>query len=202
MTLVSPTINPIAPFSEIPPRVFETNRLRLRALTLADLALVFETYTGDPVATKYMAWPRATCPEDNRPFLEAVEASFAGRPNGPALFSWAIELKATGECIGGCGIDPDSETAAGGGYILNPKFWRQGYAAEAFAATVDWARQQPNVQRIVATHHPDNPASGAVMRKVGLTFDGVRRVEHGYPNLEQPAADEVVYVWRRISEKA
>jgi RimJ/RimL family protein N-acetyltransferase len=192
-------LNPLAPFSEVPPRIFETECLRLRALTLDDLTLIFETYTGDPVATTYMAWPRAITPEDGRPFLQGIAASFSGTPIASAQFSWAIYLKATGECIGGCGIGADSESVAGGGYILNPRFWGQGYAAKAFGAVVDWARGQPNVQRIVATHHPDNPASGSVMRKVGMSFDHVNHVEHGYPNLPQSAADEVVYAWVRAA---
>lgn len=191
--------NPLAPFSEVPPLAFETERLRLRALTLDDLTLIFESYAGDHVATRYMAWPCWAAPEDGRGFATAIGDSFSGTPSGPAPFSWTIYLKATGECIGGCGIDANSETVAGGGYILNPRFWRQGYAAEAFAAVFDWARQQPNVQRIEATHHPDNPASGAVMRKVGMNFDRVHHVENGYPNLPYPAADEVVYSWGRAA---
>jgi len=176
MTAARSNPNPLAPFSELPPRVFETERLRLRALILEDLTLIFKTYTGDPIATKYMAWPRAKTPEDGRPFLISVANSFSGKPVASAQFSWAIHLKATGECIGGCGIGADSEFVAGGGYILNPRFWRHGYAAEAFAAVVDWARQQPLVQRIEAVHHPDNPASGSVMRKVGMSFDRVNHV--------------------------
>jgi len=189
--------NALAPFSEVPPSIFETERLRLRALTLADLDLIFETYTGDPIATNYMAWPRYTRPEDGRPFLEAVEASFSGAPIGTAQFSWLISLRTTGEAIGGCGIGTDSETSVGGGYILNPRLWGKGYAAEAFRPLVGWAQTQPHVHRITATHHPDNPASGAVMRKVGLVFERVMRTENGYPNLNQQIVDEVVYSWTR-----
>ncbi|MEY4668342.1 MAG: hypothetical protein RL518_1041 [Pseudomonadota bacterium] len=192
--------NSLAPFSEIPPRVFETERLRLRALTLADLALIFETYTGDVIATKYMAWPRVLAPEEGRPFVEMVVASFAGTPTGSAQFSWLIQLKGSGRYIGGCGIGADSPTSVGGGYILNPRYWGQGYAAEAFRPVVDWARAQPNVQRIEATHHPDNPASGGVMRKVGLSFARINHAPNGYPNLDQPTAEELVYAWVRSSQ--
>ena len=90
----------LTPFSEVPPRIFETERLRLRALTIADLDLIFETYTGDPIATNYMAWPRYARPEDGRPFLDEVEASFSGTPIGTAPFSWLISFKTTGEAIG------------------------------------------------------------------------------------------------------
>ncbi len=99
--------------------------------------------------------------------------------------------------MGSCGIGFHSETTAGGGYILNQNFWGNGYAAEAWKVVVDWARSQPNVQRIEATHHPENQASGAVMRKVGLTFDRIARKENGYPNVNEAIVDEVVYAWKR-----
>jgi len=189
----------LAPFSEVAPQSFETERLRLRAPTVADLDLIFETYAGNPIATKYMAWPTYTKPEDGRPFWEMVDASFCGTPISSAQFCWLIALKATGETIGGCGIGTESETSAGGGYILNPRFWGNGYAAEAFKAVIDWAQSQPGVERISATHHPDNPASGAVMRKVGLFFERLTRKENGYPNQDQAVVDEVVYAWTRSS---
>lgn len=129
--------------------------------------------------------------------MEIVASSFSGTPSAHADFAWLIQLKSTNEYIGSCGIGAVSETTAGGGYILNPKFWGHGYAAEAWRVVVDWARDQPNVQRIEATHHPDNPTSGAVMRKVGLTFDRINRKENGYPNVDEVIVDEVVYAWNR-----
>lgn len=191
--------NPLSPFSEIAPLTFETERLRLRAVTPSDFTLIFNLYTGDPVATKYMAWPRISTPQEGLPFLEMVDSSFRGSPVSQAYFSWLIQLKSTGEFIGGCGIDASTETTADGGYILNPKFWGHGYATEAFKALVDWARSQPNVQCIEATHHPDNPASGAVLRKSGLAFDRVNRTENSYPNIGERVVDELVYAWRRRS---
>jgi ribosomal-protein-alanine N-acetyltransferase len=191
------TNSPLYPFNEVPPRTFETERLRLRTPEISDLDLVFKSYTSDPVATKYMAWPRAVIPEDGRAFLETVHASFAGRPNGPMSFSWLIQIKETGELIGACGIGAQTGSTVDGGYILSPAFWGKGYAAEAWKPVVEWAKTQPDIQRIEAGHHPDNPASGAVMRKVGLTFDQVTEAGGQYPNLEGGSRESVVYAWVR-----
>jgi ribosomal-protein-alanine N-acetyltransferase len=149
-----------------------------------------------------MAWPRVSTPKEGLPFLEMIDASFKGSPISQPNFSWLIQLKSTGEFIGGCGIGATTETTADGGYILNPRFWGQGYAAEAFKAVVDWARSQPNIQRIEATHHPDNPASGGVMRKSGLAFDRINRTENRYPNVGQVVVDELVYAWKRTDWRA
>ena len=196
-TMLAHTKNPLYPFNEIPPLSFETEGLRLRAASSSDLQLVFEVYTNDPVATKYMFWPRSLRPEDGRAFLEVVDTSFAGRSNGALQFSWLIQLKETGECIGACGIGTRREAAVSGGYILNPAFWGKGYAAEAWKPVVEWAKTQPDIQRIEAGHHPDNPASGAVMRKVGLTVDETSHSVDHYPNLTDSNCKSVVYAWVR-----
>ena len=189
---------PLSPFSEIAPRTFETSRLRLRAASLGDLQLVFDIYAGDPVATRYMAWPRAETPESARSFWELVDASFRGHPTGGVEFVWLIQLKETGAYIGSCGIGRHSDRGLAGGYILNPAFWGKGYAAEAWAPVVTWAKTQAAVERIEATHHPDNPASGAVLRKVGLSLEETARQGGRYPNVSGGApVDEVVYAWVR-----
>jgi ribosomal-protein-alanine N-acetyltransferase len=161
------------------------------------MTLVFNLTAGDPVATKYMAWPRAKVPEDLRGFFTSVEASFAGRPLNRGDFAWIIQIKESGEYIGHCGIGYDTDTSVGGGYILNPAFWGKGYAAEAWKPVIEWAKTQPDVQRIEAMHHPDNPASGAVMRKVGLSFDRTQTIDGHFPNLEGGVVHELVYAWIR-----
>ena len=197
MTFAQQPLHALFPFQEVPPTTFETGRLRLRAATISDLQLIFDLYAGDPVATKYMAWPCAQTPDDSRDFWEMVEASFAGRPTGSVEFVWLIQLKDTREYIGSCGIGTLSGASVGGGYILNPAFWGKGYAAEAWLPVVEWAKTQPAVQRIQAEHHADNPASGAVMRKVGLSFERINRKEGGYPNAGDGPVDEAVYAWVR-----
>ena len=191
------TKSPLYPFNEVAPRTFETERLRLRAAEISDLERIFEVTGRDPVATKYMAFPRSKTPEDGRSFLELVEASFAGERKTSLEFAWLIQRTETGEFIGNCGIGTHIGTSVEGGYILGTAFWGKGYAAEAWKPVVKWAKTQPDIQRIEARHHPDNPASGAVMRKVGLSFDRINRRKNGYPNLGDECVDELVYAWIR-----
>lgn len=60
------------------------------------------------------------------------------------------------------------------GYWLTPGAWGRGYATEAGHAVLDAARHALGVRRVRAYHHADNPASGAVLRKLG--FRQVRRL--------------------------
>lgn len=55
-------------------------------------------------------------------------------------------------------------------YHFDPQYRRQGYATEASRALADYAFEQLNLKRIVATTAFDNHASMGVMRKLGLTL--------------------------------
>ena len=73
--------------------------------------------------------------------------------------------------IGGVGIaDRDGESELG--YWIVPSHWRRGYATEAARAVVAAARHSLPVDRLVSGHFTDNPASGAVLRKLGFVARG------------------------------
>lgn len=188
-----------APLSELPPLTFETERLTLRAITLEDCALMFRTYAGDPVVTKYMSFPCASGPQDSVPFVQGVVANFSGGLSDHKQFGWLLFRKDTGECIGSAGLGIKDLTSIGGGYILARSAWGQGFATEAWQALVEWGKSQPNVKRIEAEHHPDNPASGSVMRKVGFSCEGVLPKHTVLPNVGSEKVDVVVWAWNRTN---
>jgi RimJ/RimL family protein N-acetyltransferase len=69
--------------------------------------------------------------------------------------------------IGGVGIaDRDGESELG--YWIVPSHWGRGYATEAARAVVAAARDSLRIDRLVSGHFTDNPASGAVLRKLGF----------------------------------
>ena len=65
------------------------------------------------------------------------------------------------------------------GYALAREAWGHGYAAEAAAAAVNCLRSG-GVPFITATHDADNPRSGAVMARIGMTY------RYSYRELWQP----------------
>jgi ribosomal-protein-alanine N-acetyltransferase len=56
-------------------------------------------------------------------------------------------------------------------YAISPNHQRQGYAAEAAQAMVDYAFNQLQLKRIIATASYDNSASIGVMRKLGMRVE-------------------------------
>jgi [ribosomal protein S5]-alanine N-acetyltransferase len=87
-------------------------------------------------------------------------------------FSFAVTLRATGELIGSTGVfrARDAGDAWEIGYWFGRPWWGKGYASESAGAAMDWAVRELGVERIVAGHFSDNPASGAVLRKLGFVY--------------------------------
>ncbi len=70
--------------------------------------------------------------------------------------------------IGLAGIDGDEAEL---GYWIGVPYWNQGYCSEAGAAAVDFAFSELGLKRIYANHFLRNPASGRVLKKLGMTPD-------------------------------
>jgi len=122
----------------------------------------------------------------------ALNYSQLAKLHQPPYGDRAIVLKSSGQLIGACGFVPclnafeqlpaftsgDNPgvpslytTEFGLFYAISPAYRRQGYAAEASQALVDFAFQHLGLKRIVATTSYDNAASMAVMCKLGMRLE-------------------------------
>jgi RimJ/RimL family protein N-acetyltransferase len=68
------------------------------------------------------------------------------------------------------------------GYSIVPEFQRQGYAAEAVRALIDWSFSHHEVTRVVAETLPELHASQALLRK--LSFRDVQPKQPGVLRFE------------------
>jgi RimJ/RimL family protein N-acetyltransferase len=67
------------------------------------------------------------------------------------------------------------------GWMITPSAWGQGYATEAGSAVRDEAFDRLELESIVAVHHPENAASGRIMEKLGMAFEGDVVARNGWP---------------------
>ena len=105
-------------------------------------------------AVDYLTRDRSACEADLLVFLRAPGNSGGNSGGTPRL-------------IGGVGIaDRDGQSELG--YWIVPSHWGRGYATEAARAVVAAARDSLRIDRLVSGHFTDNPASGAVLRKLGF----------------------------------
>jgi ribosomal-protein-alanine N-acetyltransferase len=89
---------------------------------------------------------------------------------------FAICLRETEELIGAIGIEVNRDHDCGElGYWIGKPFWNQGYCTEAARVAVEYAFDALELNRIGAIHFTRNPASGQVMQKIGMRYEGERR---------------------------
>ena len=104
-----------------------------------------------------------------------VAASPPGASGAPGSF--AIERRSDRRMIGTIGfmwINTEHRSAEVG-YSLARDCWNQGYATEALSAVLRFGFDTLRLNRIEAQHETSNPASGRVMQKCGMTYEGTLR---------------------------
>ncbi len=157
-------------FRDVP--TLTTERLTLRRLKTSDSHDMYE-YSCDPQVTKYLLWEPHKSHEQTKNYLHYVQKCYRdGR-----FHDWAVISNYDKKMIGTCGFTTlDFENnCAEIGYVLNPKYWGQGIAAEAVRRVMDFGFMEMNVHRIEAKYIIGNDASRRVMEKCGMTFEGVKR---------------------------
>jgi [ribosomal protein S5]-alanine N-acetyltransferase len=82
-------------------------------------------------------------------------------------------------------LHPFARDAVEFGYVVFAAYRRRGYAREALAGVMQWARETHGVHRFVASVSPDNLPSLSLVRnlgfqKVGEHFDAIDGIEHVY----------------------
>ncbi len=153
-----------------PDWLIETDRLKLRAITIDDTELMLAVW-NDPAFMRNVMDRGIRTPEQAREALqEGALKLFADFGYGP----YCISLKSDGSMIGICGLfrrenldDPDI------GFAVLPDYCGQGYAGEAAAAVVAYARDDLGLGALTAIVSPGNAASIRLIEKLGLTFDSM-----------------------------
>jgi RimJ/RimL family protein N-acetyltransferase len=148
----------------------ETERLLLRELRAADEDHIHE-YASDPEVVRLMIWGPNTR-EATREFLDRALQAQTQWPR--ADVGLAIELKSEHRMIGSIGLRMKDGTnhTADIGYVLNRKYWRNGYMTESARAVLDVAFKQLKLHRVWATCDIRNGASYRVMEKLGMRREG------------------------------
>lgn len=163
----------------------ETERLKLRPVTLGDATDMYE-YGSDEETSTYV-FPMHQSIKDTR---ESIANYFMSAPLG----KYGLELKETGKFIGAIDLRVvEQHHIAEIGYSLNKAFWGQGYVPEASNALLRLGFEKLQLMRIFAIHDIDNFRSGRVMEKIGM------KVEGNIPNARMCKGKVVTDIMRGIT---
>ena len=152
--------------------VLETGRLVLRKVSLEDAADIFE-YATDPEVPKFMPWEPHQSIQMTYEYLAHVLDLYRQRSPGP----WAIVHMRDAKMIGTCsfGSWERDHRRAEIGYVLNRRYWGQGYMTEVVRAIIAFGFRELGLNRIQARCEVPNIGSARVMEKAGMSFEGVLR---------------------------
>lgn len=152
-------------------KTIHTARLILRRFTIDDAQAMFENWASDPEVVKYLTWPAHSSPEISRMVLEDWISNY----DRSDYYQWAIEFE--GEPIGSISVVSGNDAAelVHIGYCIGRHWWHKDIMSETLAAVIRFFFEEVGVNRIETRHDPNNPHSGAVMRKCGMIYEGTLR---------------------------
>lgn len=160
--------------------ILETERLILRKFTEEDTEALF-LIMSDKEANTFLPWfPLETLDEA----VEFLHHRFLSAYRLPGAYHYAVCLKSDLLPIGYINIsDNDSHDL---GYGLRTDYSHKGMITEACKAVVD-RLFQAGFPYLTATHDINNPRSGAVMKKIGMTY------QYSYEERVQPKDMQVIF---------
>ena len=149
--------------------ILQTERLILRSLTLEDAQDVQHLAGERDVAATLSNMPH---PYEDGMAEEWMRSCSEKFEKNEAL-NFAITLKTEKQFIGGIEIrlDPEIENGELGFWIGKP-YWRCGYCTEAAKVVVAYGFEVLKLDRICAYHFEHNLASGRVLQKIGMHYEG------------------------------
>jgi len=146
--------------------ILETSRLILRPFVSTDAAKV-QALAGDKRVSE-------TTLHIPHPYLDGMAEQWISQhlahwQNQSAVI-YAITDKASACLMGTVSLVDIQGDEAELGYWLGVDYWGKNYATEAARALADFAFSALGINKLTADHLTDNPASGKVMEKIGMTY--------------------------------
>ncbi len=149
-----------------------TERLILRPFEPADAPRVAELCGDREIAANTLLIPHPYSLADAESWLATHRASF----DAGTHVALAITLRDGGELAGCVGLTIErAHDRAELGYWIGRASWNRGYATEASRAAIRHGFASHGLERIFASHFVRNPASGRVLEKCGMRFEGIAR---------------------------
>ncbi|HEX9337857.1 MAG TPA: GNAT family N-acetyltransferase [Pseudonocardiaceae bacterium] len=184
----------------LPDYPIRTERLDLRPLREPDYE-AFHALYSDPEVARYLynePRDRTATSELMTDRMPLVEIEYEGD-----RLSLTIELRETRAVIGQCTLLYKSLEHQQGeiGYLLRPKYWRQGFATEVSRELLRLGFDDLGLHRIIGRCDARNTGSAAVLTKIGMRLEA-HLVENEFVKGEW--VDELVYAilaaeWEKLT---
>ena len=152
----------------------ETKRLLLRPFVESDYQAMYDNWASRPDNLLHVTWYAHESPEVTQQSI----ARWVENYQNMDFYKWAICLKENPDSVIGDISMVDMDEAVNAcevGYILSKDYWGQGLMTEALKAVLIYLLQDTRFNRVTARFVTANPASGRVMAKAGMSYEGTFR---------------------------
>jgi [ribosomal protein S5]-alanine N-acetyltransferase len=148
-------------------QTINTERLILRRFIIEDCESVFTNWAGSSENSRFVM----KSPHKNAAETKHMLMNYVDNYNLASFYMWGIVFK--NELIGYiCGNEINEEIKSICiGYCIKKSCWNKGITTEATIAVIRYFFSL-GFNRIFSYHNPLNPASGKVMQKSGMQFEG------------------------------
>lgn len=153
-----------------------TARLLLDQPTIGDLEdLLVEINSTIDIAANTSKIPYPYTEEHAKIWFKLIEVSARKKE----AYIFAIRQLEDEHLIGAVGLHLEkSHQKAEVGYWLGKSYWNNGLVSEALKEVIKYGFEKLNLNKIYATHFDFNPASGKVLQKSGMQFEGNLKQEY------------------------
>ena len=152
-------------------KTLSTAKLVLRPYREGDAQAMFDNWCGRAELARFLPW----APHQDIGVTKQVLANWLKAYQSPRTYHWGIEMD--GELIGDIAVMNQSPVnlSCEIGYCLSPDHWNQGIMTEALIRVMHFLFSEVGFNRIHLRHLTENTASGKVMQKAGLKYEGTLR---------------------------
>jgi RimJ/RimL family protein N-acetyltransferase len=152
----------------------KTKRLNLTEISINDLEIIHHIHSV-PEVDKYNT---LGIPKDLNETKSVIQPDIEDQEKSPrSRFCWKINLNKTNEFIGLAGMFLTNDRFKMGEfyYKFYPEYWGNGFATETAKALIKFGFTRCKLHRIEAGVATENKASIKVLKKAGMTCEGIRR---------------------------
>ncbi|GAB3176867.1 GNAT family N-acetyltransferase [Telluribacter humicola] len=147
----------------------ETERLMLTELRADDIPSIVKYAANERITAYTLNIPSPYTEKDAIYWINQANQGFR---SGTHLY-FGVREKPQTEFIGGIGLTIESRfRRAEIGYWLAEPFWNKGYTTEATQSLIHFGFDTLGLNKVTSCHLDQNPASGRVMVKCGMTKEG------------------------------
>ncbi len=152
--------------------VIKTERLKLRILEVEDIDAVM-SFWGNNEVMKYCGGSSG-----HRSQIASAIKNYRKSQNERGFSAFAVVLQENNEVIGACGYNyTENNNVIELIYHFAKAYWGKGYATEASRACIKYAKENLNINKIIASVDPTHDISRKILEKLGFQYKGMKWFE-------------------------